>query len=148
MDVPLRKGRRGEKAPQFARAEAATPVELVEVTKPFNRRELVRDQGSGEARLNIVDDFGRSTIVEHGLTVWACGRESYRILPDDPLSARQECHWTEERTRGSWNVRTETYSSMTASKTHWHVTGRLEAWVGENLILSRTWDNKIRRRLV
>jgi putative CocE/NonD family hydrolase len=147
MDVPVRQRRRGEKAPEFARAESAAPVELVEVTKPFNRRELVRDQGSGEVRLNIVDDFGRSTIVEHGLTVWACGRESYRILPDDPLSARQECHWTEERTRGNWNVRTETYSSMTASKTHWHVTGRLEAWVGENLILSRTWDNNVRRKL-
>jgi len=98
--------------------------------------------------LSIVDDFGASTITEHGLTYGAVGRETYRIHPDDPLSARQECHWTEERSRGDWKVRTETWSAMRASKTHWHVTGRLEAFEGDALIFSRDWDRKIRRKLL
>ncbi|MEZ5640325.1 MAG: hypothetical protein R3E92_24625, partial [Burkholderiaceae bacterium] len=63
-------------------------------------------------------------------------------------SARQECHWTEERARGDWKVRTETWSAMTASKTHWHVTGRLEAYEGDTLVFSRDWDRKIRRKLI
>ena len=45
-------------------------------------------------------------------------------------------------------MRTETWSAMTASKTHWHVTGRLEAYEGEVKILTREWDQKIKRRLV
>jgi len=45
-------------------------------------------------------------------------------------------------------VRTETYSALRASRTHWHVTGRLEAYEGDALILSRDWDKKIRRKLV
>ena len=121
---------------------------MLEHSKPFNKRALTRDQATGETRLSIVDDFGRSTIVEHGMTLWACGREHYSILPDDPLSARQECHWTEERARGDWKVRTETYSAMTASKTHWHVTGRLEAYENDALIWSRDWNKKIRRNLL
>ena len=148
IDLPIRKQRRGEMAPVFAPAEAAAPVKLVQLDQPFNERKVSIDQRTGEQRLEIVDDFGRSTIVEHGLTLWARGRESYSILPDDPLSARQECHWSEERSRGDWKVRTETYSAMTASKTHWHVTGRLEAYEGDVKILTRSWDKKIGRKLV
>ena len=148
IDLPIRKARRGEKPPAFAPAEAAGHVQLVQVDKPFNQREVTINQHTGEQRLDIVDDFGRSTIAEHGMTSWACGRETYTILPHDPLSARAECHWSEECSRGDWKVRTETYSAMTASKTHWHVTGRLEAYEGEVKILTRQWDRKIKRRLV
>ncbi len=148
VELPVRRSRRSEVAPAFAPAEAAAPVKLIEVDKAFNLRELTIDQRTGEHRLRIVDDFGRSTIAEHGMSTWSCGRESYSILPGDPLSARQECHWSEERSRGDWKLRTETYSAMTATKTHWHVTGRLEAYEGERKILTREWDQRIKRRLV
>ncbi len=148
VDVPVRKIRRGETPPPFAPAEAAPPVKLDTVRKPSNRRALSIDQKTGEQCLTIVDDFGVSTITEHGLTYGGVGRETYRIRPDDPLSARQECHWTEERSRGDWAVRTESYSTMTASKTHWHVTGRLEAYEGDALVFCRDWDRRIRRKLV
>lgn len=147
IDLPVRHSSRKDKPTAFAPAEAAPPVKLHTVSKPFNRRELTRDQATGEVRLSIVDDFGRSTIVEHGLTTWSCGRENYHILPDDPLSARQECHWTEEHSRGDWCVRTETWSSMTATLTHWHVSGRLEAYENNQLVLQRHWDKKVPRKL-
>ena len=146
--MPLRLPRKAEVAPSFAPAEAAPAVKLIEVDKPFHKREVSIDQRTGVQRLAIVDDFGRSTIAEHGMTTWSCGRENYSIHPDDPLSARQECHWSEERSRGDWKVRTETYSAMTASKTHWHVTGTLEAYEGDVKILTRSWDKKIKRKLV
>ncbi|HOZ63131.1 MAG TPA: CocE/NonD family hydrolase [Burkholderiaceae bacterium] len=148
IDVPVRKQRRGEKPPVFAPAESAAPVELITVDKPWHKREVTIDQRTGETRMAIVDDFGRTTIAEHGLTTWSCGRENYSILPHDPLTAKQECHWSMETSRGDWKVRTETYSSMTATKTHWHVKGRLEAYEGEKLILTRDWDKKVKRRLV
>jgi predicted acyl esterase len=148
IEVPVRTPRRGEKPPVFAPAEAAPAVKLITVDKPWNKRELTIDQRTGENRLSIVDDFGRSTSTEHGLTTWGCGREDYSILPHDPLSARQSCHWSMETSRGDWKVRTETYSSMTASKTHWHITGRLEAYEGEQLVFSKDWDKKIKRKLL
>ncbi|MBK6387070.1 MAG: CocE/NonD family hydrolase [Rhodoferax sp.] len=148
IDVPVRKTRRGEKPPVFAPAESAAPVDLITVDKPWHKREVTMDQRTGETRMTILDDFGRTTIAEHGLTTWSCGRENYSILPHDPLSAKQECHWSMETSRGDWKVRTETYSSMTATKTHWHVKGRLEAYEGEKLILTREWDQKVKRRLV
>ena len=148
IDVPVRKTRRSEKPPVFAPAESAAPVELITVNKPWHKREVTMDQRTGETRMAIVDDFGRTTIAEHGLTTWSCGRENYSILPHDPLSAKQECHWSMETSRGDWKVRTETWSSMTATKTHWHVKGRLEAYESEKLILTREWDQKVKRKLV
>ena len=148
IDVPVRLPRRGEKAPVFAPAEAAPTVKLNTIDQPWHQREVTTDQRTGERRMRIVDDFGRSTIAEHGLTTWGRGRESYSILPDDPLSARQECHWSMETSRGDWKVRTETYSSLRATRTHWLVSGRLEAYEGDTLVLKREWNQKVRRKLL
>jgi len=148
IDLPVRAKKRGEKAPQFAPPEAAAPVRLKTVDAPWNKREVRIDQATGERRMVIEDDFGRSTDLEHGLTTWGRGRESYSILPEDPLSARQECHWSMETSRGNWVTRTETYSSMRATATHFHITGRLEAYEGKKQILVRHWDEKVKRRLL
>ena len=148
IDLPVRAKVRGEKAPYFATPEAAPPVPLKTIDAPWNKRELTIDQATGERRLVIEDDFGRSTNLEHGLRTWGRGRERYSILPDDPLSAKQECHWTMETARGDWVTRTETYSTMTASATHFRITGRLEAYEGERQILLRHWDKKIKRQLL
>jgi hypothetical protein len=37
---------------------------------------------------------------------------------------------------------------MTATATHWHVTGRLEAYEGDTKVLVREWDKKIKRNLL
>lgn len=148
IDLPIRPTRRNEQPVTFAPAESAPAVKMTTLDKPWNKREVTVDQRTGEQRMSIVDDFGRHRIEEHGLITWSCGRENYRILPHDPLSARQECHWSMETSRGDWKVRTETYSAMTASPTHWHVTGRLEAYEGDTQVLVREWNQKIKRRLV
>jgi len=148
IELPVRAKKRGEKTPQFAPPEAAAPVRLKTVDAPWNKREVRIDQATGERRMLIEDDFGRSTDLEHGLTTWGRGRESYSILPEDPFSARQECHWSMETSRGNWVTRTETYSSMRATATHFHITGRLEAYEGKKQILVRHWDEKVKRRLL
>ena len=131
----------------FPPPEGAPPLKRREIAKPANRREVTIDQASGETRLTIVDDFGRYEHPKHGLQTWECAREAYSIFPDDPLSARQETHWTEEISRGTWKVRTETTSTLTATATHFHVTARLEAYEGKRRVLTRTWKESIERKL-
>ena len=98
-------------------------------------------------RLEIVDDFGRQELKPHGLIIYAAGRETYSILPDDPLSAVMETHWTEERTRGKWATRTETYGKLTATKTHWVVWGKIEAYEGKKLVFTKEFNEQIERKL-
>ena len=107
-----------------------------------------QDQATGETWLRIHDDFGRYRDMTHGLATGSIARECFRILPDDPLSARAETHWTQTLDREAWSVRTETRTTMTADKTHFFVTARLEAYENETLVLSRDWDDKIPRDFV
>jgi hypothetical protein len=115
--------------------------------KPWNKRETVIDPKTGEATITIVDDFGEYEIRPHGLITYAVGRENYSILPDDPLSAKMETHWTEERRRGTWATRTETYGRLTATRTHWIVWGKIEAFEGKKKVFEKEFDEKIERKL-
>ena len=45
------------------------------------------DIASGEQVTRIVDDFGEAENPTHGLIAGSIARETYRIKPDDPLSA-------------------------------------------------------------
>jgi hypothetical protein len=146
VDIPVRTASTLAQ-PAFPPAETAPPLRRRALTKPWNKREVSTDLATGETRVTITDDFGRHVNLDHGLETWERGRETYTIRPDDPLSARQECQWTEEIARARWRVRTETWSQLVASRTHWHVRGWLEAFEGKKRILSRRWNDKIERNL-
>ena len=128
-------------------AEAAAPVKQKEIRPSSNKRETVIDEKTGELRIAIVDDFGEQEIKPHGMIVGGAGRETYSILPDDPLSAKMETHWTENRRRGTWNTRTETYGRLTATKTHWIVWGKIEAFEGKKKVFEKEFNEKIERKL-
>jgi uncharacterized protein len=58
-----------------------------------------------------------------------------------------ETHWTEGRARGKWSIRTETYGRLTASKTHWQVWGKIDAYEGKKLVFTKEFKEDIERRL-
>jgi hypothetical protein len=145
--LPIRREIANEIPIEWKEAEAAEPAKLREIEKPWHRRQTGVDPATGEMRLEVIDDFGRHEIEPHGLINWSVGRESYAIRPDDPLSAVMKTHWTEEIQRGRWHVRTEARTELRATKTHWHLTGRLEAYEARKLVFARDFDEKIERRL-
>jgi uncharacterized protein len=101
LHLPLRKDQAGEAPVAWKDAEAAEPAKLKELKAPWNKREKTVDEKTGELKIEIVDDFGEYEIKPHGMVIYAAGRESYSIMPNDPLSARMDTHWTEERRRGN-----------------------------------------------
>jgi hypothetical protein len=117
------------------------------VKKEAHKREKTVDPKTGEVRLEIVDDFGTQKVTSHGMEIGAVGREYYTILPDDPLSAKMETHWTETRKRGTWSIRTETKGRLTATKTHWIVWGQIEAFEGKKKVFSKEFNEEIERKL-
>jgi len=147
LHLPLRKEVPNEAPLSWQGAEAAPPAEKTELRKPWNKRDTVIDPETGEMRMEIVDDFGEYELSPHGLIVHGAGRETYSILPDDPLSAKMETHWTEERRRGDWHIRTETYGRLTATKTHWVIWGKIEAYEGEALVFEKEFNEQIHRLL-
>ena len=112
-----------------------------------NKRDTVTDPETGELRIEIADDFGEHELHPHALIWVVPRRESYSIMPDDPLSAKMETHWTETRRRGTWNMRTETFGRLTATARHWIVWGRIEAYEGGRWCSRRSSTREIPRLL-
>ena len=147
LHLPIRKKVEIEKQVKFAEPEAATPVAQKQIKKSSNTRKITVNKRTGETKLAIIDDFGTQEIKPHGMIIWGAGRENYSIMPDDPLSAKMETHWTEGRKRGTWETRTETYGRLTATKTHWIVWGKIEAYEGKKQVFTKEFNEKIERKL-
>jgi hypothetical protein len=77
-----------------------------------------------------------------------CYRETYRIKPDDPLSASAETHWTQTLRCGDWSVRTEAMTMLKADKDFFHLTGSVEAYEDGKLVHEKRWNTKIKREMV
>jgi uncharacterized protein len=145
--VPIRKKSITEKPVEFAAPEAAAPVQQKIIKKPAHSRKTWIDKKTGHSKLAIVDDFGTQELKPHGMVVSGVGRENYSIDPKDPLSATMETHWTESRKRGTWEARTETYGRLTATKTHWVIWGKIEAFEGKKRVFVKEFNEEIERRL-
>ena len=147
LSLPVRPKRR-EKPRPFPEPEGAVPASLRLVRAASNSRTVELDIATGEQVTRIVDDFGEAENQSHGLITGSIARETYRIKPDDPLSAVAETHWTQTLRRADWSVRTEARCRLTADRESFHVTGSVEAYESGRLVHEKKWDSKIKRQLV
>lgn len=133
---------------RFEPPEAAAPWNITTLREAENARVTRVDQKTGIVSLEIHDDFGEVEDKEHGLINGSVAREWWDIHPADPLSAVGRTHWTDETRRGDWAIRTETYAKMSGDAVEFHLTARIEAYEGDELVFSKDFDRRIPRRLV
>ena len=129
----------------FEVPEAAEPWAAETVRQPAHRRLVERDQSTGVVTLRIEDDFGCQRDLDHGLETGSIGRETWSIMPDDPLSAQGETHWTQTLCRDDWSVRTQTFAAMRCDEHSFHLTGRIEAYEGDELVFEKDFAETIAR---
>ena len=136
----------GENAERVFPDPDAAPAWQTQTLRPANNeRRRETDLKTGITRLEIIDDFGCVQDAENGLIIEGVAREWWDIHPDDPLSARGKSHWTERRARGDWDTRTETYATMWADQTHFHISARLEAYENDRLIFEKDIADSVPR---
>jgi putative CocE/NonD family hydrolase len=129
----------------FPPPDQDAPWETREMRAPNSIRRIETDLQTGESHLIIEDDFGKVEDADHGLINGSIARERWTIHPDDPLSARGYCHWTDENERDGWQLRTETTCEMWADSTHFHLCARLEAYESGILVYERDISDRIAR---
>ncbi len=132
----------------FAPPTAADPwkTETLRPEDHVRRQEI--DRVTGDVTLIITDDFGKVRDADHGLIAGSVARERWTINPNDPLSARGTCHWTEELERDAVRLRTETHSTMWSDAHHFYLSARLEAYEGDTLIYERDVEDSIPRHFM
>ena len=137
----------GENAERVFPDPDAAPAWQTQTLRPANNeRRRETDLKTGITRLEIIDDFGCVQDADHGMIIEAIAREWWDIHPDDPLSARGKTHWTERRARDGWDTRTETYATMWADQTHFHISARLEAYENDRLIFEKDIADSVPRQ--
>jgi len=144
LDLPVRPTATGGEW-AFPPPEAEAPWQTRPLRPENHVRRIETDMVSGAVTLVIEDDFGKREDLDHGLIGGTIARERWTIHPDDPLSARGACHWTDERERGDWRLRTETRCEMWSDATRFHLTARIEAYENDNLLYERDIADSIDR---
>lgn len=129
----------------FPQPDADVPWQTHSIREASNSRRVETDMTTGETHLIIEDDFGKVQDADHGLINGSIARERWTIHPDDPLSARGTCHWTDEMGRDDLSLRTETQCEMWSDTKFFHLRARIEAYEADTLIYEREVQDKIAR---
>ena len=129
----------------FAAHESAAPAPLVNIRPAAHQREPGSDPASGVVSLKIVDDFGANRNEATGLTTGSVARELWSIHPDDPNSARGQCHWTQQLQRPGWDIRTEARAQMRSDADNFYLEAELEAFANGELALQKRLTESIAR---
>ncbi|MEP1963593.1 CocE/NonD family hydrolase [Tateyamaria sp.] len=132
----------------FPPPDAAAPWQTEELRPEAHSRQHITDMTTGITSLLIKDDFGKVRDLEHGLINGSTARETWEIHPDDPLSARGTCHWTDELERDGIALRTETTCEMWSDAEHFHLHAEVQAFENGKCIYQREVEDKISRDLL
>ncbi|WP_299150709.1 CocE/NonD family hydrolase [uncultured Tateyamaria sp.] len=143
VDLPAPSG--ATDCPAFAPPDAAQPWRTETLREEAHSRVTQTDLVTGVTSLLIEDDFGKVRDLEHGLINGSVARERWDIHPDDPLSARGTCHWTDEMQRGDIVLRTEAKCEMWSDLTHFHLRADIEAFENNERVFERSLEDQIRR---
>ena len=136
----------GDAPVAFPPPVAAAPWETEELRPESHVRRRETDMVTGITSLIIEDDFGKIRDLDHGLINGSIAREQWDVDPDDPLSARGTCHWTDELERDGIALRTEARCAMWSDATHFHLSASIEAYENDTRIYHRDLSECIERQ--
>ena len=147
LELPVME-RRPDATVEFAAAETAAATEPEVLTPEHHSRTVERDLESGIVTAVTLEEHGLRRDQAHGMVKGGRTLRTYRIQPDDPHSAEVEARRTVTMARDDWSIRTEIVTSQRCDRKHFHITGQLEAYDGDERIFVREWKDSIPRDLV
>jgi len=149
LELPLRQSSpEDERLAPFEPAVTAPPLETEIVAEGENWVCITEDAVTGKHVFEVADGDGTVRILGNDITITEQGFELHSIIADDPLSARATSDWTVGLSRGSWSMRSETHTELTADHDSFRIRASMRVWHGEDLVAEKDWDEKIGRTLV
>lgn len=112
-----------------------------------HQRRIVQALDEAWTQHEIIDDFGEITY-DHGLVNDARAEEYYGIDPTDPGTARMSKNWVQRFRRGDWEAHTETRAELRCDAEWFYLEAWLDAFVGNEPLVKRHWQRRIRRHHV
>ena len=132
----------------FAPPDSDPERQVTSLRDGSNSRRVETDMNSGLVHLVIEDDFGLLQDDDHGLISGGTAFERWTIHPDDPLSARGSCMWTQEMTRDDIELRTQTNCEMWCHQKNFYLTASIAAYENNVLVYSRKVEDTVPRNMI
>lgn len=145
LTLPIHPGGENDEC-TFEAPETAMPANLNILDKGGHTRRIETDVLTGVWSL-VTEEIG--DLVEnrdHGLVTRHSVRTVWSIHPDDPLSARTEIIHDQHLSRGDWIVSTRAEATMWADETDFHMSGKLTAQEGGDVVFERDYSDAVRRK--
>ncbi len=155
LELPIRPTAPGDAAlTPFAKPEWGPVREHVKLIHAPFRRRVERDLTTNELIYTLESDGGElggaalAHIEAIGLDIGHHMRKRFCIAETDPLSARAELAQQTILRRGTWSIRVESDTRLSATATAFRIVARLTAFEGDESVFERSWDEEIPRDLI
>ncbi|MCG8543704.1 MAG: peptidase S15, partial [Alphaproteobacteria bacterium] len=116
-----------------------------DLAPPVRKRSVLHDAVTGETVLSVQDDNGTYRLEDIDWEVASSAEEVYRMVGNDPLSARADATFVWQFRRGGFQVTTETVSSLRCTRDAFICDLSLKAREGGSLVHERDWTFEIPR---
>jgi hypothetical protein len=146
LELPVRKPRAADaRLPEFPPAEGAPPQKPRVLRPAVTDETVTRDLVAGETVFRTWEDGGRTIAERSGLEYDSTKREEFRIGDRDPTSARADIENVRQVGRGAWRTRVNTRTKMSCTAQEYVIDATLDAYEGEERVLTRSWQRRMPR---
>ena len=145
VELPVLRGEAGFKPVRFEPVQSATPLRLTVKQPSAETRQIVHDVAAQRTRFLINRDDGRYVIDDIGTEMTCSKCEELAISHDDPDGVLTTIAWHFHYRRGDWDARTETVTTMTSDKTHFHLSATVRAYDRGKLFAEREFSESFAR---
>jgi putative CocE/NonD family hydrolase len=149
LSLPIRPANAGDEAlPAFAPVERAAPVPTVDERDVRYERTITEDVGTGEQRIALFTDYGRSRLIPYDIVTDSWCRETMTITRDDPLSARLDAEWSIGFVSDGVDALVRSRVTLTADAGLFDLTWSVEASDGGEKVHERTGHRRFARDFI
>lgn len=129
----------------FGQPEGTASVPTTQVEPGRQRWTVTRDLVAYRSVLEVVKDLGVVRFDGIDLEVTRRADERYIWVGDDATSARGEIEWEMGFSRSDWQVTIVTRTFLTCTASDFHLHAQLDAYEGDERVLSRNWRHTVPR---
>jgi uncharacterized protein len=146
--LPVRQSRAEDAKVKFAAPEKSPATKRIVLRPGKVYRRISQDVESGRQQIEVLRDDGRSRIEEIGVTTDFHKILHYQADPQSAAAARASAdHDIRHSHDQGWDTRIRSHCAIACTEEDFIVEADIEAFEGERRIFSRSWTERIPRRL-
>jgi putative CocE/NonD family hydrolase len=147
--LPVRRPRpEDDRLVPFPDVETAAPQRIEQLRPPAPAWRVTHDLAGDNYLVEITGGIGAVRYPDIDLEVSTDGLEQYRVTGSDPGSQRGEVCWTIRFSRGDWEVKTVTRTTLTCDSRTFFIDAELRAYHNGKVFHEQSWRRAIARYLV